>query len=479
MRIYKFICLFYSNLLLLDFRNAWHQAFLIVNMKIFLLFLVHTLYDHANTKSCRTNSPQDGRRWMSTKTGYRQIVKDLERETKLEVPNCSPVHLWTVVRHGTRYPSKKAIRLMRGDIPRLRDAILAAESGDLCDEDRKLLGDWNIDVDPEQAKHLHVEGDSEMILLGERWLSRLPELLAHYHEAGFTLRSTHTERSLRSGRGFITGLWTRVTLPRATWHVIKDEHDPLIRFYKLCDAWIADVKKNSEANIEREKFEQSEVMRAVETSVSSYLGVNVSLTELDMMYLMCNFETAWRPAVTSPWCRMFSDQELRMMEYREDLEYFWLDGPGHRINSEQACVLVRDMVDTFTGIAEGREDKHGSFYFTHSGTILKLLAFLKVFNDPEPLRSDNFHKMENRKWKTSDIGPFGANIAFVLQRCESDYLMALFVNEKLSKLPGCEEEWCPLSTFIQNNPQLKSCNFSNICRKNDSTVEYSVPDDKY
>ena len=349
----------------------------------------------------------------------------------------------------------------------------------MCDEDRQLLRDWDIDVNPDQSKHLHVEGDSEMVLLGERWLTRLPGLLDHYHEASFTLRSTDTERSLRSGKGFITGLWTRVTLPRATWHVIKDEHDPLIRFYKLCDAWIADVKKNPEANIEREKFEGSEVMREVELSVSSYLGVNVSLTELDMMYLMCNFDTAWTPVLTSPWCRVFSDQELRVMEYREDLEYFWLDGPGHAINSEQACVLVKDMVDTFTGITEGREDKRGSFYFTHSGTILKLLAFLKVFEDSEPLRSDNFHKMQNRNWRTSEIGPFGANIAFMLQRCESDFKMALFVNEKLTKLPGCEEEWCPFGVFVDNNPQLKSCNFSNICRKDDSTSEFSVPDDKY
>ena len=468
------------KILFLDFRNARYQGFMIiVIMKILLFCIVHIFFDYADPNSCRTNLQQDDRKWMSTKTGYRQIVKDLEHEKKLELPSCSPAHLWTVVRHGTRYPSKKAIRLMLEDIPRLRDRILAQKSGSLCDEDRALLDDWSLEVDLDQSKNLHVKGDSEMILLGERWLFRLPELLSHYDEARYTLRSTDTERSQRSGNGFITGLWTRVMVPRVSWHVIRDEHDPLIRFYKLCDAWIADVKKNPAANIEREKFERSDVMMEVERSVSSYLGADLSLEDLDMMYLMCNFDTAWTPSKTSPWCRVFSDQELRVMEYREDLEYFWIDGPGHDINSDQACVLVKDMVDTFTSIAEGKGERHGSFYFTHSGTILKLLAFLEVFEDSEPLKSDNFHKMTNRKWRTSEIGPFGANIAFVLQHCRSDFKMALFVNEKLTKLPGCEEEWCTLNSFIRNNPQLKSCHFGNICRRDNLTVKDNVPDDKY
>ena len=453
-----------------------------------LIFFLLSLIAVSQPRRCQTELPQDDRRWMSTKTGYRQIVRNLRPDTlgaEAEAEGCAPLHLWTVVRHGTRYPSKAAIRLMTEDLPRLRDRILAAAEAapatrQLCDLDLELLRGWGTAVGPEQAKLLHAEGDSEMILLGERWLDRLPGLLGRYEPGLYRLRSTDTERSQRSGAGFVTGLWTRVMVPRVSWHVVKDGHDPLIRFYKLCDAWIREVKKNREANIEKFKFEQSETMLSVEQSVTAYLGVNVTLSELDAMYVMCNFDLAWSPAAPSPWCRVFSDRDLRVMEYREDLEYYWVDGPGHEVTGKQACVLAKDMVDTFHNISQGHLNLNGSFYFTHSGTILKLLAFLGVFEDPDNLKSDNFDQMSDRKWKTSEIGPFGGNIAFVLQNCgDSGHKLGLFVNEQLTLIPGCDDVWCPLRTFVQNYPQVTSCDFDKICFRDDSDDESDVPDDKY
>ena len=46
------------------------------------------------------------------------------------------------------------------------------------------------------------------------------------------------------------------------------------------------------------------------------------------MYVSCNFDQAWAPRKLSPWCALFSDKSLEAMEYREDLEYYWIDGPG-------------------------------------------------------------------------------------------------------------------------------------------------------
>ena len=68
------------------------------------------------------------------------------------------------------------------------------------------------------------------------------------------------------------------------------------RFYKLCRAWVTDVKKNKQANIEKLKFEESDVMVEMLRSLEQDLGVHVSLEEADLMYLMCNFDLAWDPA---------------------------------------------------------------------------------------------------------------------------------------------------------------------------------------
>ena len=56
-------------------------------------------------------------------------------------------------------------------------------------------------------------------------------------------------------------------------------------------------------------------------------------------------------------------------------------------------------------------------YFTHSGTILKLIALLGLAKDSHPLTHDSFvlrKKEDKRAWRSSIIDTFATNIAFVL-----------------------------------------------------------------
>lgn len=58
----------------------------------------------------------------------------------------------------------------------------------------------------------------------------------------------------------------------------------------------------------------------------------------------------------------------------------------------------------------------GVFYFTHSGTLLKMLSFLGLYKDNERLKSSNFANFINRKWKVSKIDVFASNLVFVLYK---------------------------------------------------------------
>jgi len=55
-------------------------------------------------------------------------------------------------------------------------------------------------------------------------------------------------------------------------------------------------------------------------------------------------------------------------------------------------------------------------YFTHSGTILKLLALLGVAKDVYPLMHNTFipNEENEREWSSSIIDAFASNMAFVL-----------------------------------------------------------------
>lgn len=132
-------------------------------------------------------------------------------------------------------------------------------------------------------------------------------------------------------------------------------------------------------------------------------------------------------------------------------------------------------------------------YFSHSGSILKVLSLLGIAKDPAPLLASNYHIHKYRVWKTSYIDAFATNIAFVLFKwvsvkcilyiiiyiyknlylhpldfysCESDGPSILTLHqERPVWLPGCPENRpCPLSMMKQLYPDNdEECNFDDIC----------------
>ena len=188
-----------------------------------LLFLPTVLGE----SPCRNHHWQGSRPWMSTKTGYTQIAKILPAASEIKGSQCEPLHLWTVVRHGTRYPSVKAINLMTNTLPGLRDKIVAA--GKLCHQELRLLQDWKVFLDESLEKKLHEEGEREMMLLGHRLRQRLPDLLQQYEETKFNMRTTRTQRCVASGHSFVTGVWPAVPKAHIAWEEPIADHDPVIR----------------------------------------------------------------------------------------------------------------------------------------------------------------------------------------------------------------------------------------------------------
>lgn len=62
---------------------------------------------------------------------------------------------------------------------------------------------------------------------------------------------------------------------------------------------------------------------------------------------MCRFENAWYVNRTSVWCSVFNKEELKIMEYREDLNYYYCCGPGREMSAKIGCPLLSDMFQHF------------------------------------------------------------------------------------------------------------------------------------
>lgn len=108
---------------------------------------------------------------------------------------------------------------------------------------------------------------------------------------------------------------------------------------------------------------------------------------------------------------------------------------------------------------------YGIFYFSHSGAMAKLLARWGLYNDTIVPTASNFAFQSGRQWSTSRMQNFGVNMVFVLFRCElNTYKVQLYVNERLTHLPGCAQDTCLFSEFAAIvKPIIETCDLDAIC----------------
>jgi hypothetical protein len=88
--------------------------------------------------------------------------------------------IWLILRHGTRYPGKKYMPHMIDDLPELQHVILKNYANGVINmsaDDVALFRKWKLSFAQGSAMKLAVEGENEMIDLGERYQARFPILM--------------------------------------------------------------------------------------------------------------------------------------------------------------------------------------------------------------------------------------------------------------------------------------------------------------
>lgn len=98
-----------------------------------------------------------------------------------------------------------------------------------------------------------------------------------------------------------------------------------------------------------------------------------------------------------------------MLEYYEDLNYYYKDSYGFGLAAKLPCQLVVDMLNNL----ESQANPKVVGYFSNSPVIAQFLTALGAFKDNESIRADNYQQMNRRKWRTSEVIPFASNLAVI------------------------------------------------------------------
>ena len=64
------------------------------------------------------------------------------------------------------------------------------------------------------------------------------------------------------------------------------------------------------------------------------------------VFVIYRYEIAEFPDVlehVSPWCSLFSEDNLKILEFADDLKYYWKDGYGFDINRKMTQPLMAEM----------------------------------------------------------------------------------------------------------------------------------------
>ncbi|XP_054282249.1 multiple inositol polyphosphate phosphatase 1-like [Macrosteles quadrilineatus] len=406
---------------------------------------------------------------FGTKTAYEHAYN---KKGIQAVPDCQPIQLWLVARHGTRWPSADDIPEF-SQLNDIKNHIISNynnNKGSLCMKDIENLKEWSFNMSPDQGDMLTKQGRQDLYLLGKRIRSYFPELLnIPYSADKFVFRHTNTSRTKESAEYFYRGVFGMSFEDQVPTLPAPIEDDRLIYPYNNCPTWDA---QSSSAKEEKAKFDKSEWMNNVIYSVSQRLGFDYNLTKDNVkdIYDGCRYQKAWNVTGTSPWCAAFTKEELQVLEYGEDVKYFYKSGPGKPMNMRLACPLVKDLYTRFSAVEEEPRGNHPAavFYFSHATMVDMVSARLGLTDDSLPLTADNFPDQMYRKFRTSNIIPFTGNVLAVLYNCaRGESLQTIFYQaEDIVRYPGCSVglcEWNYIKQRFSSFTQEPSCVDDSYC----------------
>ena len=344
----------------------------------------------------------------------------------------SPTRLYYVSRHGIREPGHGLMERMRS----LKLRITAAG-----DSVSPMLRDFDPEIQfGSAADRLVDRGIQELESAGKRMRARFsqPPLVSQV-----SLRSTSVPRAARSGLAFSRGFLGADAIPFC--YMVPELDDHLLRPFQSCIQYLDEIQTG------RFRKQQNLFVQRYFTTLASQLttrcGFNLEITDVKTFWDIAAFQVAVLNISNGGFANLFNSEDVSMLNFYEDLGYYYKRGYGaHPAINRLATTLMEDVKSFFA-----ENNQVAWLRFAHAETIMPLFVKLGLYRDIKPLQ--NSVRNETRLWKTSEISPFEANVAFYEASClGGNKSIVLQVNEKT------------VGKFATIDVFLNSLDLSNNCR---------------
>ncbi|CEG41608.1 RxLR-like protein [Plasmopara halstedii] len=391
------------------------------------------------------------REHMSTKTLYAPPMRSNPDSVD---DTCTPVQLNFVIRHGTRNPTIKDITRINNTHSR----ILTARNKSVP----SWVESWKNPYPKETEAWLADPGIRELIEIGHRLRARLSPLAVYYNASKFVFDHTWKIRTKQSAQAFAFGFFDGVQ--PVYYHSSPIGKDEVLRFYDNCPAFQTLIDTNKSSTIEHSKYRDSEQMQKNLIKFQKVANfADATQKDMEAAYAGCAFDVAVQD-VYDHWCSFFDDEMLLSMDYFQDLKHFYRKSHGHALSYEIATPLLQDIFRSMKKRVLANSGIEGYFRFAHAETILPLASLLNVsyFDRHTSDREGHFRADTplnlalQRKFKSSTLAPFAANIGFVLYECanhdeeakDTAFKVKTLLNEREVLFNECEgQALCPFDVL--------------------------------
>jgi acid phosphatase len=187
-------------------------------------------------------------------------------------------------------------------------------------------------------------------------------------------------------------------------------------------------------------------------------ALNFTQTEIALFPYLCGFESQITGS-RSKFCDVFTEKEILKYEYRQDLRYWYGNGPG----SGLAGTMMLPVLDAVKSLLEDGPGKsyngsNGTVFtppplvvaFTHDGQINQLASVVGAFDGHAELPPGKL--LESRKYVSSRITPMRGTVALERLACGGERYVRIRLNDAVYPVPSCKSgpgKSCPLEDYVE------------------------------
>lgn len=390
-------------------------------------------------------------------------------------------------RHGSRYPDRGAYNERTNLSSRIH-------AGQFTVRDKKLdfLASWKpvLDYPEQQIAQISTTGYKELYEMGATYRLRYRDLYAY--NTDFTLWANYYSSSPRvrdSALLFARGFLGPNATELGSIYALNGS-DPRSFMNSLAPSDLCPAYSDNSGGSQKTTWDNM-YLPPIQKRLNKQIKGDFQFTEADVSIIpyLCGFETQIT-GTRSPWCSIFTEDEILQYEYAQDLRYWYGTGLGTDIEKYMMLPVLDGLVQRFVdGPNATYRNSDGSTFvpprlvvgFSNDGQMNQLVAAIGVFDKEKDLPGNKMPK--DRLFRASNFVSMRGTVGFEHLSCtEKAKATGTFVrirlNDAVYPIADCKSgpgNSCSLKDYQKSvkGKLERAGNFSQICNVTDPAIPRS------